>query len=190
MENKVSVNQLGVGRMDKQFEGVYQSMDSLIEKVTHLLESGQTVDQITLVTNKDKEDVKHEYEMAIPRYEKDPILLEKITWMIQHAESDDIFSLEKYGLTKETEKDQYNQAMFDLNYVLFLGESSDNDYWYPKKRLGRPLTDLEGNKEFNHQSDFINSGSANSDISSPRFNGSYNNQAWMEPNSDRNTTRR
>ena len=176
--------------MDKQFEGVYQSMDSLIEKVTHLLESGQTVDQITLVTNKDKEDVKHEYEMAIPRYEKDPILLEKITWMIQHAESDDIFSLEKYGLTKETEKEQYNQAMFDLTYVLLLGESSDNDYWYPKKRLGRPLTDLEGNKEFNHQSDFINSGSANSDISSPRFNGSYNNQAWMEPNSDRNTTRR
>ncbi|MGB7460316.1 MAG: hypothetical protein WA887_05505 [Carnobacterium jeotgali] len=176
--------------MDKQFEGVYQSMDSLLEKVTYLLESGHTANQLTLVTNKDKEDFSYDYEMAIPRYENDPILLEKITRLIQQAESDDIFSLEKYGLTKETEKEQYNQAMFDLTYVLLLGESSDNDYWYPKKRLGRPVTVLEENKEFNHQSDFINSGSANSDISSPRFNGSYNNQAWMEPNSDRQTTRR
>lgn len=177
-------------RLDKQFEGVYQTIESLIEKVTQLLENDRTINQMNLVTNKDKEDVFCELERIVPLYGNDPTLMEKINWLVQHVESDDIFSLEKYGITAKEESDRYNQAMVELHYVLLLGESSDDEYWYPKKRLGRPITDSEGNREFNHQSDFINTGSANSDIGSPRFNGSYNNQPWIEPDSDRNTTRR
>lgn len=176
--------------MDKQLEGVYQSIKSVIEKVKQLLENDQTIDQMTLVTNKDKEDILREFETADRLFENNPTLLEKITWLINHVESDDIFSLEKYGLTKKEECEQYNQAMANLEYVLLIGETADSDYWYPKKRLGRPVTDLKGNREFNHESEFINSGSANSDISSPRYNGTYNNQPWLEPESDRNATRR
>ena len=124
--------------MDKQLEGIYPSIESVLEKVQQLLGKNLAIDQQTLVTNKDKQD---------------------------------------------------NRAMAELNYVLLFGQTTNSDYWYPKKRLGQSITDLEGNKEFNHQADFINSGSANSDISSPRFNGTYTNQPWLEPNSDRNATK-
>lgn len=177
-------------RLDKRFEGVYQSIETVVEKVAQLLRDGQMVDQITIVTNKDKEDVLREFKTIVSLYKNDSILLEKLIWIVRHTAPDDIFSLEKYGLTKTEEIDQYNQAMAELNYVLLLGETTDHDYWYPKKRLGQPITDIEGNREFNHQSDFVDSGSANSDISSPRFNGTFTNQPWIDPDSDRNTTRR
>lgn len=177
-------------RLDKRFEGVYQSIETVVEKVAQLLRDGQMVDQITIVTNKDKEDVLREFKTIVSLYKNDSILLEKLIWIVRHTATDDIFSLEKYGLTKTEEIDQYNQAMAELNYVLLLGETTDHDYWYPKKRLGQPITDIEGNREFNHQSDFVDSGSANSDISSPRFNGTFTNQPWIDPDSDRNTTRR
>lgn len=177
-------------RLDKRFEGVYQSIETVVEKVAQLLRDGQMVDQITIVTNKDKEDVLREFKTIVSLYKNDSILLEKLIWIVRHTATDDIFSLEKYGLTKTEEIDQYNQAMAELNYVLLLGETTDHDYWYPKKRLGQPVTDIEGNREFNHQSDFVDSGSANSDISSPRFNGTFTNQPWIDPDSDRNTTRR
>ncbi len=177
-------------RLDKRFEGVYQSIEVVVEKVAQLLRNSQMVDQITIVTNKEKADVLHEFETIASIYANDPILLEKITWVIHHAESDDIFSLEKYGLTKTEERNQYNQAMAELNYVLLLGEATDIDYWYPKRRLGQPVTDLEGNREFNHQSDFVDSGSANSNISTPRFSGNLTNQPWIDPDSDIDTTRR
>ena len=175
--------------MNKRFIGVYPSIELLIKKVNQLLGEGHAINQMTLVTNKDTEDILHEFQMIVPLYENRPILLEKTTWLVHNTESDDIFSLEKYGLSIKEEQDQYNQAMSDLTYVLLLGENSDKDYWYPKKRLGQPITDIKGNKEFNHQSDFINSGSANSNISSPRYNGSYNNQPWFAPDSDDGTTR-
>ncbi|WP_232219639.1 general stress protein [Carnobacterium pleistocenium] len=177
-------------KLDKRFEGVYQSIETLVEKVAQLLKDGQMVDQITIVTNKDKETILREFKIIVSLYKNDSILLEKIIWVIRHTASDDIFSLEKYGLTKIEERDQYNQAMAELNYVLLLGETTDHAYWYPKKRLGQPITDVEGNREFNQQSDFIDSGSANSDISIPRFNGTSTNQPWIDPDSDRNATRR
>lgn len=176
--------------MSKRFIGVYPSIESLIEKINKLLGEGQAINQMTLVTNKDREAILHEFQMAVPLYENRPILLEKTTWLVHHTETDDIFSLEKYGLSIKEEQDHYNQAMSELTYVLLLGENSDENYWYPKKRLGQHITDTEGNKEFNHQSDFINSGSANSDIISPRYNGTYNNQPWFAPDSNNDTTRR
>lgn len=184
-------NPLVVERMYKQLEGIYPSIESVLEKVQQLLGKNLAIDQQTLVTNKDKQEVLREFETAIrdALYGNDPLLLKKVTWLVHHVEADEIFAFEKFHLNEKEEQEQYNRAMAELNYVLLFGQATNSDYWYPKKRLGQSITDLEGNKEFNHQADFINSGSANSDISSPRFNGTYTNQPWLEPNSDRNATK-
>lgn len=104
--------------VNKRFIGVYPSIELLIKKVNQLLGEGHAINQMTLVTNKDTEDILHEFQMIVPLYENRPILLEKTTWLVHNTESDDIFSLEKYGLSIKEEQDQYNQAMSDLTRLV------------------------------------------------------------------------